>query len=159
MHLLRNVCSIISRRIKDMSELLVPENSLRDAIIRIPTQFGRQPGMFPLIKLHHASESTAYSHARGDFARDEEHPKDYQRKTRWRTTWRRRKRSVSSGKYGTHTSRIRSPLRTPAFSAAPRGSTALTCCRGAYSSPLMLRSCPPSLTWPRTLNPKPVSVL
>ena len=59
----------------------------------------------------------------------------------------------------TYTSRMRSPLRTPAFSAAPWGKTALTCWRGAYNSPFMLRSCPPSLTCPRTLNPNPVSVL
>lgn len=68
-------------------------------------------------------------------------------------------REGAEGRSSTHTSRIRSPLRTPALSAAPRGSTALTCCSGAYNSPLMLRNCPPSLTWPRTLNPKPVSVL
>ncbi|KAG7278198.1 hypothetical protein CRUP_002160 [Coryphaenoides rupestris] len=42
--------------------------------------------------------------------------------------------------------RIRSPFDMPARSAAPPGNTALTCCRGAYSSPLMLRSWPPSLT-------------
>ena len=61
--------------------------------------------------------------------------------------------------HATHTSSILSPFLMPACSAAPRSRTALTCCRGAYSSPLMLRSWPPSLTWPRTLKPKPVSVL
>lgn len=35
----------------------------------------------------------------------------------------------------------------------------LLTCNGAYSSPLMLRKGPPSLTWPRTLNPNPVSFL
>lgn len=63
------------------------------------------------------------------------------------------------GCFKTYTSRMRSPLRIPASSAAPLSSTALTCCKGAYNSPLMLRNCPPSLTWPRTLNPNPVSVL
>ena len=66
---------------------------------------------------------------------------------------RQRGRGGAAGSPDTHTSRMRSPLRTPARSAAPPGSTALTCCSGAYSSPLMLRSCPPSLTWPRTLKP------
>jgi len=46
----------------------------------------------------------------------------------------------------------------PASYAAPPSSTALTCCSGAYSWPLMLLSWPPSLTWPRTLNPKPVTL-
>lgn len=59
----------------------------------------------------------------------------------------------------TYTSRIRSPFLIPACSAAPLSKTALTCCKGAYNSPLILRSCPPSLTWPRTLKPNPVSVL
>lgn len=48
-------------------------------------------------------------------------------------------------------------MEMPARSAAPPGRTALTCCRGAYSSPLMLLSCPPSLTCPRTLKPYPES--
>lgn len=53
-----------------------------------------------------------------------------------------------------HTSRMRGPLcAPPAQSAAPPPSTALTRCSGAYSSPLMARSCPPSLTCPRTLKP------
>lgn len=56
-------------------------------------------------------------------------------------------------KNSTYTSRIRSPFEMPALSAAPPGRTALTCCSGAYNSPLMLRNCPPSLTCPRTLNP------
>lgn len=58
-----------------------------------------------------------------------------------------------------YTSSMRSPFRMPACSAAPLSRTALTCCKGAYNSPFMLRNWPPSLTWPRTLNPKPVSVL
>lgn len=53
----------------------------------------------------------------------------------------------------TYTSRILSPFEIPALSAAPPGKTALTCCSGAYSCPLMLRSWPPSLTCPRTLKP------
>lgn len=61
--------------------------------------------------------------------------------------------------FGTYTSKILSPFLIPACSAAPLSRTALTCCRGAYSSPLMLLNWPPSLTWPLTLNPKPVSVL
>ena len=47
----------------------------------------------------------------------------------------------------------------PAFSAAPFSNTALTCCNGAYNSPFILRNGPPSDTCPRTLKPKPVSVL
>ena len=35
----------------------------------------------------------------------------------------------------TYTSRIRSPFRMPALSAAPSSRTAETCCRGAYNSP------------------------
>lgn len=58
-----------------------------------------------------------------------------------------------------YTSSIRSPLRMPASYAAPPSSTALTCCNGAYSCPLMLFSWPPSLTWPRTLKPNPVTLL
>uniref|UniRef100_A0A224XTK6 Uncharacterized protein n=1 Tax=Panstrongylus lignarius TaxID=156445 RepID=A0A224XTK6_9HEMI len=57
------------------------------------------------------------------------------------------------------TSRILSPFLIPAFSAAPPSNTALTCCKGAYNSPFILLNCPPSLTWPLTLKPKPVSVL
>lgn len=45
------------------------------------------------------------------------------------------------------------------MSAAPRRSTALTCCSGAYNSPFRLRSWPPSLTCPLTLKPNPVSDL
>lgn len=57
----------------------------------------------------------------------------------------------------TYTAKILSPFLIPAFSAAPPASTALTCCNGAYNSPLILLNCPPSLTCPRTLNPNPVS--
>jgi len=52
----------------------------------------------------------------------------------------------------TYTSSMRSPRRTPARWAAPPSSTALTCCIGAYSSPLMLRSWPPSLTYKQPTN-------
>uniref|UniRef100_A0A1B0BJU9 Uncharacterized protein n=1 Tax=Glossina palpalis gambiensis TaxID=67801 RepID=A0A1B0BJU9_9MUSC len=62
-------------------------------------------------------------------------------------------------KLQTYTSKIRSPFLMPAFSAAPFSNTALTCCKGAYNSPLIERNWPPSDTWPRTLKPKPVSVL
>ena len=58
----------------------------------------------------------------------------------------------------TYTSKIRSPFRMPAFCAAPPSSTALTCCNGAYRTPLIDFSTPPSLIWPRTLKPKPVEV-
>ena len=47
------------------------------------------------------------------------------------------------------TSRILSPLNTPATSAAPPGSTAEMCWRGAYSSPLIDFRLPPSLTFNR----------
>lgn len=59
----------------------------------------------------------------------------------------------------TYTSSIRSPFLMPAFSAAPLSKQADTCCSGAYNCPLMERNWPPSDIWPRTLKPKPVSVL
>lgn len=49
----------------------------------------------------------------------------------------------------THTSNILSPFLMPAFSAAPRSKTALTCCNGAYNSPLILLNCPPNDNKPR----------
>lgn len=49
----------------------------------------------------------------------------------------------------THTSNILSPFLMPAFSAAPRSKTALTCCKGAYNSPLILLNCPPNDNKPR----------
>ncbi len=57
-----------------------------------------------------------------------------------------------------YTSSILSPLKTPAFWAAPPSRMAEMCWRGANSWPLIERSVPPSLTCPRTLNPKPVSI-
>lgn len=59
----------------------------------------------------------------------------------------------------TYTSSIRSPFLMPAFSAAPLSKQADTCCSGAYNCPLIERNWPPSDIWPRTLKPKPVSVL
>ena len=59
----------------------------------------------------------------------------------------------------TYTSRIRSPIRIPPLCAGPFSITALTCWRGAYSSPFIDLSCPPSDTCPRTLNPKPFGPL
>ena len=55
----------------------------------------------------------------------------------------------------TYTARIRSPLKSPAFSAAPPSSTADTCCKGGYKSPLIDLKTPPSQIWPRMLKPKP----
>lgn len=57
----------------------------------------------------------------------------------------------------TYTSNILSPFRIPARCAAPPSKTALTCCKGAYNTPFIDFSTPPSLTWPLTLKPNPVS--
>ena len=65
--------------------------------------------------------------------------------------------STGSIRLRSYTSSILSPLKTPAFWAAPPSRMAEMCCRGANSWPLIERSVPPSLTCPRTLNPKPVS--
>ena len=55
----------------------------------------------------------------------------------------------------TYTARILSPLKSPAFSAAPPSNTADTCCKGGYKSPLIDLKTPPSQIWPRMLKPKP----
>ena len=63
--------------------------------------------------------------------------------------------SVQFQTVNSYTARIRSPLINPACSAAPCSRTAETCWSGAYNSPLIDLNVPPSLTCPRTLNPKP----
>ena len=57
----------------------------------------------------------------------------------------------------TYTANILSPLKRPAFSAAPPSRTADTCCNGGYKSPLMDLRTPPSQICPRILNPKPIN--
>ena len=59
----------------------------------------------------------------------------------------------------TNTSRILSPVFSPACSAFPPGRIAVTWCRGPYSSPLMAFMGPPSSDGPLTLNPNPMSLL
>lgn len=51
--------------------------------------------------------------------------------TKWQT------RDLRRHKFDSYTNKILSPFLIPAFSAAPLSRTALTCCKGAYRSPLI----------------------